>query len=77
MAKPMNLRKTIDLLSVALVAGFLLGLVPALVEVVSNRYFHFKAYRLIALGFAEPWNRALIWGGGAVVLFSLSGRSSA
>ncbi len=68
----MNLRRAINLISAVLVAGFLLGLVPAIVDIVSNRYFQFKAYRLIALGFSESWNRALTWGGGGVILFCLA-----
>src|SRR4030065_125016 len=67
----MNVRRAINLLFAVLVAGFLLGLVPALGEAVSNRYLHFKAYRLIALAFSGTWNRALAWGGGGVVLFCL------
>ncbi len=68
----MNVRKSVNLLSAALAAGFLAGFVPAVIEIVSNRYIQFRAYRLIALGLSTSLMQALIWVGSAVLFFAFS-----
>ena len=65
----MSLRRSLNLLSAALVAGLLFGLVPALVRIVSQHYIKFKAYRLIALGLSSSLTRALSWGAAIVLVF--------